>query len=168
MEAELNDGKHPPQVCHLDEWNILNRQVKFIVNSARVYEYFGLQWTVPLWDRHFAGFWYALSPQDKIEHSYYDQFLINDIFKPHNVDFRKERPRGLNTSSFANILVNKLPGILSKELKLRYRKRKDGYNYSGMIKALRRKMKAPRRDRFNLNVNYHIARYLLETRYDGR
>lgn len=40
-----------------DEWDWRNREAKFIVNSVRVYEFFGYDWRLPLWDAEFLHFW---------------------------------------------------------------------------------------------------------------
>jgi len=37
------------------EW--CERQSKFLANSVRVYEYFGFDWWLPLWDSDFMSFW---------------------------------------------------------------------------------------------------------------
>lgn len=40
------------------EWfNTQERQAKFIVNSVRVYEFFGYEWLIPLWDHALFSFW---------------------------------------------------------------------------------------------------------------
>lgn len=40
------------------EWfNAQERQAKFIVNSVRVYEFFGYEWLIPLWDNALFEFW---------------------------------------------------------------------------------------------------------------
>ncbi|WP_414730301.1 asparagine synthase-related protein [Zhongshania aliphaticivorans] len=38
-------------------WDWQERQSKYIVNSVRVYEQFGLSWWMPLWDLEFVQFW---------------------------------------------------------------------------------------------------------------
>ena len=40
-----------------EEWEWAERQAKFIVNSLRVYEFFGYGWRIPLWDRELLDFW---------------------------------------------------------------------------------------------------------------
>lgn len=37
------------------EWQ--ERQSKYLVNSVRLYESFGFDWWLPLWDLEFTGFW---------------------------------------------------------------------------------------------------------------
>ena len=41
------------------EWN--ERQAKYIVNSVRVYEYYGYDWWLPFWDKSFVNFWTVIS-----------------------------------------------------------------------------------------------------------
>lgn len=46
------------QLASEAEWfNMQERQSKFIINSVRVYEFFGYEWLVPLWDNNIMDFW---------------------------------------------------------------------------------------------------------------
>ena len=40
-----------------ESWDWQERQAKFICNSVRVYEFFGYDWWMPLWDAEFMRFW---------------------------------------------------------------------------------------------------------------
>ncbi len=40
-----------------ERWDWRERQAKFICNSVRVYEFFGFDWWLPLWDLEFVRFW---------------------------------------------------------------------------------------------------------------
>ena len=40
-----------------EKWDWQERQAKFICNSVRVYEFFGYDWWLPLWDCEFMRFW---------------------------------------------------------------------------------------------------------------
>ena len=40
-----------------EQWDWQERQAKFICNSVRVYEFYGYDWWMPLWDLEFLNFW---------------------------------------------------------------------------------------------------------------
>ncbi len=42
---------------YFEKWDWQERQAKFIVNSVRVYEFYGYDWWLPLWDVKFVRFW---------------------------------------------------------------------------------------------------------------
>jgi asparagine synthase (glutamine-hydrolysing) len=50
------------------------RQVKYIVNSLKVYEYFGFSWYIPLWDREVMNFWQKIPLKYRIKRSFYIKF----------------------------------------------------------------------------------------------
>lgn len=53
-------------VDYLEAWELQERQVKFIVNSVRVYDYFGYDWYLPLWDSELIEFWRRVPTQFRI------------------------------------------------------------------------------------------------------
>lgn len=56
---ELN--LQPTEIFAYFNWQ--GRQSKFIGNSIRVYEFFGFESRLPLWERRLVDFWLALSPE---------------------------------------------------------------------------------------------------------
>lgn len=66
----------PPQnmeeLASQSEWfNIQERQAKFIVNSVRIYEYFGYEWLIPLWDNALFAFWKRVPIQQRYQRRLY-------------------------------------------------------------------------------------------------
>lgn len=58
----------------LDSFNMKERQSKFIVNSIKVYEYFGYQWRIPLWDIKLIEFWEKISLEKKLGRQLYFEY----------------------------------------------------------------------------------------------
>jgi asparagine synthase (glutamine-hydrolysing) len=50
-------NSHERWVATVDAWNHRERQAKFIGNSNRYFDVFGLEWWMPLWQEPFADFW---------------------------------------------------------------------------------------------------------------
>ncbi|WP_430809879.1 MULTISPECIES: asparagine synthase-related protein [unclassified Carboxylicivirga] len=48
-------------------FNWQERQSKFIINSVRAYEFFGLNWRIPFWEKEVIDFWHELDFDDRIE-----------------------------------------------------------------------------------------------------
>ena len=57
------------------EFNWAERQSKYIANSVRVYEQFGLDWWMPLWDLEFVDFWRSVPIQLRVDRRFYRDFV---------------------------------------------------------------------------------------------
>jgi asparagine synthase (glutamine-hydrolysing) len=64
-----------------DNWNLRERQSKFIVNSNRTYEFFGYMHAIPLWDRELVEFFRRLPIEYKYNRVLYNEALEESIFK---------------------------------------------------------------------------------------
>ena len=47
----------PDNASAFESWDVAERQPKFITNSLRVYEFWGYDWRVPLWDNEMMAYW---------------------------------------------------------------------------------------------------------------
>lgn len=140
LGKQLNEtiASHNPDVaCSLfDNWNIQNRQSNYIVNSVRIYEFFGLDWRLPLWDDEYAEFWLSVGWKQKREHVY-DSYMFRTYFKPFDVAFYKPK----QISTFARL---QLPLGLKSVVKYwlcvhsaRFRKYYDVNNTTDRIEMLK-------------------------------
>ena len=67
-------------VCNIiDEWNWRERQSKFIINSVRIYEFFGQDWTLPLWDDRLIYFFSNIPVEWKYKKYLYD-LTVHEMF----------------------------------------------------------------------------------------
>ena len=57
-----------------EQWDWQERQAKFIVNSVRVYEFFGYQWRLPLWDSELMNFWARVPLKLRLKRSLWLQY----------------------------------------------------------------------------------------------
>lgn len=85
-----------------------NTVSKYVVNSLRVYEYFGYEWSMPLWDKELIGMWYRVPNQKRVGiDRLYDTFLLDQIFTPFNIAFLK-REKVATSSRIKKILGAKI------------------------------------------------------------
>jgi len=86
-------------------FNWSERQVKFIGNSVRAYEFFGLDWRMPFWEREIFDFWKMLDYKDRVERKIFIKASKEKLF----VKELKDIPiiDKFNKSSEVNILFIK-------------------------------------------------------------
>jgi asparagine synthase (glutamine-hydrolysing) len=61
-------------------WDWQERQSKFIVNSVRVYEFWGYDWLIPLWDNELMDFFTKVPLQYRLNKKLYDTY-VNKKYK---------------------------------------------------------------------------------------
>jgi asparagine synthase (glutamine-hydrolysing) len=58
-----------------ERWDCQERQAKFIVNSVRVYESFGYEWRLPLFDAELMDFWSRIPIEGRVGRRLYFEFV---------------------------------------------------------------------------------------------
>jgi asparagine synthase (glutamine-hydrolysing) len=66
-----------------------HKVAKFVVNSLRVYEFFDLEWRMPLWDNELIEYWYKIPVESRIGDTLYDRFLFHHYFDSMDVTYKK-------------------------------------------------------------------------------
>lgn len=62
-------------------WEYDGRQVCYVINGQRVYEFFGYNWELPLWDKELVDFYQAVPIHQKMEQSLYKDYLKEYNYK---------------------------------------------------------------------------------------
>ncbi len=71
------EGEIPQQeaVDAFEQWDWQERQAKYIVNSVRLYEFWGYSWWLPLWDNPFVEFWQRTPLEQRFGRRRYLEFV---------------------------------------------------------------------------------------------
>jgi asparagine synthase (glutamine-hydrolysing) len=71
--GHINNIEGAGYVFEFFDWQ--ERQAKYIINSLRVYEYWGYDWRIPLWDVEIMNFWQHVPFEYKILKKLYKSYL---------------------------------------------------------------------------------------------
>ena len=71
-DISVHDNESCANAVELFNYN--ERQAKFIVNSVRVYEFFGFRWQIPLWDAELIDFFLRVTIVDRIHQNLYRKY----------------------------------------------------------------------------------------------
>lgn len=105
-------------------WNWQERQSKYIVNSVRVYDHFGLRWWLPLWDREFVEFWRNLPIELKLERNFYIKYFLeylDEIYEFDNVEIHNIESGTTLSSKSHSPIVAMMPNISKRYLRKMYK-----------------------------------------------
>jgi len=97
----------------LDTWNWKHRQSKVIINSVRVYEFFGCDWLLPLWHADFMDLWAHTKLPLKRERRLYNEY-VSRIYEDSVVEstyYKGGNARALPNSLYQMKKIAKLLGL---------------------------------------------------------
>jgi len=103
----------PDSASAFESWDIAERQAKFIINSLRVYEFWGYRWWMPFWDYEHMHFWSTVSLEYRIKQAMYKLFVDNLFYKTTGLIL----PRDDLNPSFKHQLKNLLIPYMNDSLK---------------------------------------------------
>lgn len=113
-QCETNTLIHTVQAASVfEKWEWQERQAKFIVNWVRVYEFWGYDWWLPLWDYDYMQFWCGVPLEFRFNQTMYKQF-VNQLFEETT---GYTLPRYYSNPSFKKRLINAVSPHLSTKFK---------------------------------------------------
>lgn len=149
-----------------DTWDIATRQAKFIVNSTRVYKYYGYDFMLPLWDKELSEHWLGLPIKARVEDNLYEFYLLQNVFNLFNIGFKKDNS-GIK-DKLVNLLRRLLPEVMIAGLRdYHTRSEKDPNNFSYFIDYMQGKLKL-KCDMTLLSIDHVSAMYYLHLLYNKK
>jgi asparagine synthase (glutamine-hydrolysing) len=98
-------------------WELKERHAKFIVNSANVYNFFGYEYIMPLWDLSLLDFFTSLPYTYRVFKSFYNDVMKKHVFSAAGITFNSENlppERSIRIQRYKNKLKSYMPEILKK------------------------------------------------------
>ncbi len=83
-----------------EKWDWQERQAKYIVNSVRVYEFFGHDWWLPLWDAEFMDFWHNVPLSLRRKRHWY----LDYVKQVYAVQIGSDKEQSLGNSSDIGVI----------------------------------------------------------------
>lgn len=80
-ERDYCKNYSPSQIYELFDWK--ERQSKYIINSLFVYDYLGLDWEIPLWDKCLVDYWASIINSERCSRKayyLYEAEFVNPYF----------------------------------------------------------------------------------------
>ena len=102
IEEKIHDGISE-YWKNYEEWEIKEIHSKFIINSAKVFSFFGYDYVLPLFDNQLIDFFTVLPFDFKLNKRLYDYVLTHHIFNELNVNLPDEINPGSVKKSFQQI-----------------------------------------------------------------
>lgn len=87
-----------------DFWNIIERQSKQTVNSAKVWDFFGYEYLLPLWENSFSEFLLSLPFKYRVYKNFYDEILL-ELFGENNLLLEKDMNYSLHEKKYSYLKV---------------------------------------------------------------
>lgn len=154
----LYSKNHVNSHLYYENWEMKERQAKFIVNANRVYEFWGYEHRIPLWDLELVDFFLHLPIKYKKQSLLYRDVLSNIIFKKYDLqkDVNSKRPHPIfKPGKFKTLLLNITPKMIYQI----YCKRGDYNNFRYMIQEFQKNMK---QNTYNsVSINQAISQWYL-------
>lgn len=164
---ELNSKFNNDLACDLyNNWNIQSRQSNFIINSVRIYDFFNIDWRIPLWEDELTKFWLSIMWKYKTSQDLYNKFLFITYFEPMNVAYYKSDYTANSIFSKIRLPLNFKAFVKNKLLKLGFFNNYFDPNGANDLISLIGKSGQDLKNKYlnkkSYNSNQYLTAYLIE------
>ena len=88
MKNNTNEFTNEALIDIYERWEYEERQIKYILNGQRIYDFLDLKWHLPLWDGEFVRFWCKVPVELRYQQNLYIKYLkkwdYRGLFKDFN------------------------------------------------------------------------------------
>jgi asparagine synthase (glutamine-hydrolysing) len=89
-----------------EKWNFEENQIKRMINSVKIYDFFGYKYWLPLWDYEYMNFWCKVPLSYRINKNLYDEYVVKLYSQTANINTYEAQKRA---PTFANKkIINKI------------------------------------------------------------
>lgn len=138
-----------------ENFNMKERQAKFIINSVRTYEFFGFEYLIPLWDNELVEFFRVLPLEYKVQICLYNDVMTDAIFSKHNVSYIYSKSNGLKK------IIRKLIKLFLPDFVLNLYKKKRYEDINNFLLISKPLLKEIDEDIHCSNINYVVVKWYL-------
>lgn len=110
------DGSSVQFANLFEMWDWQERQSKYIVNSCRVYDQFGLAWWLPLWDLEFIKFWERVPLILRENRKWYQDWVCTSFELQVNGRMKGPSMKNASDSSLGKLMLKQVFSLLPKNL----------------------------------------------------
>jgi asparagine synthase (glutamine-hydrolysing) len=113
--ADTNFSKN--SWLYFENFDLRERQSKYIIRSAEIFRHFGFDYVTPLWDAELISFFQSLPFEQKLHKSLYNNVLQNYFFKKYALDFTTDLQESANQLAWQgakNWLKTQLPRAVNQ------------------------------------------------------
>ncbi|MDA3838536.1 MAG: asparagine synthase-related protein [Candidatus Delongbacteria bacterium] len=128
---------------HYENWDLKERQAKFIVNSSRIYEYFGFEHRLPLMDNELIDYFNKIDVSLKLNKVLYDKVIKENYFQKYDLNFDNEIQATANDIRMQKIkefIKKVLPAKIINKYKYSMNKLGDTYYYIEITNYMKKEL----------------------------
>ncbi len=121
ISLEYKQGALPYSIY--ENWDYKEKLAKFIINSCRVFNFFGYQYRLPFYDRNILDFFAHVPYNFKKDKTFYDDLLTNCFFEKHKLNFKNElQPSQLTIKiqKIKNLFKKMMPGLIIEKILIKH------------------------------------------------
>lgn len=78
INNSYKDNDNIPSSSIFEQLEFLNRQTKYVIPGQRIYDFYGLDWELPLWHDDYLKFWSQVPARLKLKQKLYEEMLIEE------------------------------------------------------------------------------------------